>query len=598
MTLRASGVKGVVRITVPVVDQISYDLDTTVPCRFLKSIPHILLFRYNIYLSFLRWNGIGTSRFRFLIASILRFFQKYDDDDVQIYTPNNDTFNKTKNFNFFVKSLYSLSLSLTLTHSNFSHSLFKDFFWSFSDFLQKIVSFSSHSLSKWFTKAHPTTPFKSFSSEYSNSLCSHGSSPWSSSLQFWRSPSSFSRDTAFSPRYSPRSFFTCIFLNLRLFLPESSVLERWQRMWPHHPHLFVVIWLPIRINSWIERTKRVAFLRGINLGGGCKLPTLPSPQFLYDSKTSQLSLNVSFVGRPIPLDTLSSHLARIRAYGFTILRLLVTWEAVEPTRPGVYDLEFLKYFRQVVMECHRHSISVFVDPHQDVWSRFTGGSVRYVRARSARISIISLKQHTLSLSLSHRALQHGHLKQSVLTWLYSTRLRVLWHLKSFQRQRRQRCMVTRHIRRWYVSGQNTHPYHSIRTPTETQVWGTNYNRLATATMFTLFFAGDRFAPNFPRLKNKKKKMLTIQQYLQSHYIDAMKRTWCLSAKRENFNQITFLVLLREYHFQHSNYVYYSLIAQENTWIQTLEHRCGTRDSRSSECVRIWHTERAISGLGM
>ena len=84
-------------------------------------------------------------------------------------------------------------------------------------------------------------------------------------------------------------------------------------------------------------------------------------------------------------------------------------------------------------------------------------------------------------------------------------------------------MVTRHIRRWYVSGQNTHPYHSIRTPTETQVWGTNYNRLATATMFTLFFAGDRFAPNFPRLKNKKKKMLTIQQYLQSHYIDAMKR---------------------------------------------------------------------------
>ena len=59
--------------------------------------------------------------------------------------------------------------------------------------------------------------------------------------------------------------------------------------------------------------------------------------------------------------------------------------------------------------------------------------------------------------------------------------------------------------------------------TETQVWGTNYNRLATATMFTLFFAGDRFAPNFPRLKNKKKKKLTIQQYLQSHYIDTMKR---------------------------------------------------------------------------
>ena len=153
-------------------------------------------------------------------------------------------------------------------------------------------------------------------------------------------------------------------------------------------------------NRFVDRrTKRVAFLRGINLGGGCKLPTLPSPQFLYDSKTSKLSLNLSFVGRPIPLDTLSSHLARIRAYGFTILRLLVTWEAVEPTRPGVYDLEFLKYFRQVVMECHRHSISVFVDPHQDVWSRFTGGSVRCVRAH---VSVMKTKL-TYTLSLTGRS---------------------------------------------------------------------------------------------------------------------------------------------------------------------------------------------------
>ena len=110
-------------------------------------------------------------------------------------------------------------------------------------------------------------------------------------------------------------------------------------------------------------------------------------------------LNVSFVGRPIPLDTLSSHLARIRAYGFTILRLLVTWEAVEPTCPGVYDLEFLKYFRQVVMECHRHSISVFVDPHQDVWSRFTGGSVRRVRAH---VSVMKTKL-TYTLSLTGRS---------------------------------------------------------------------------------------------------------------------------------------------------------------------------------------------------
>ena len=47
------------------------------------------------------------------------------------------------------------------------------------------------------------------------------------------------------------------------------------------------------------------------------------------------------------------------------------------------------------------------------------------------------------------------------------------------------------------------------------VWGTNYQRLAAATMFTLFFAGDRYAPN------SFIDGVPVQEYLQSHYLGAM-----------------------------------------------------------------------------
>ena len=49
------------------------------------------------------------------------------------------------------------------------------------------------------------------------------------------------------------------------------------------------------------------------------------------------------------------------------------------------------------------------------------------------------------------------------------------------------------------------------------IWPTNYFKLACATMFTLFWAGKRFAPDL------NIKGMNIQEFLQTHYIRAMQR---------------------------------------------------------------------------
>ncbi len=201
---------------------------------------------------------------------------------------------------------------------------------------------------------------------------------------------------------------------------------------------------------------RTLILRGVNLGGSSKVPATPDgatyrSEGFYDHRT------VSFVGRPFPLAEADEHFARLRAWGLTFVRFLVTWEAIEHAGPGQYDRAYVDYVRAVLQKANEYGIQCFIDPHQDVWSRWTGGDGAPGWTLEA-VGFDLEKLHVTGAAISHQT--HGD-------------------------------------------------------PLPRMIWPTNYYKLAAATLFTLFFAGDTFAPNF-RIGG-----VTAQQYLQSHYINAI-----------------------------------------------------------------------------
>lgn len=201
---------------------------------------------------------------------------------------------------------------------------------------------------------------------------------------------------------------------------------------------------------------RTLILRGVNLGGSSKVPCRPNgATHLRDGFFDHR--NVSFVGRPFPLDEADEHFSRLRAWGLTFLRFLVTWEAIEHAGPGIYDEEYLDYVYQVVRKAGEHGINLFIDSHQDVWSRFSGGD----GAPGWTLEAVGLD----------------------MTRFADTGAAIV------------------------------HATHG--DPFPRMIWPTNGNKLAAATMFTLFFAGNDLAPR-TRIEGEP-----AQEYLQRHYIDAI-----------------------------------------------------------------------------
>ncbi|MBZ0280568.1 MAG: cellulase family glycosylhydrolase [Anaerolineae bacterium] len=211
--------------------------------------------------------------------------------------------------------------------------------------------------------------------------------------------------------------------------------------------------------TWFkDEHNRTRILRGANLSGSTKVPFSPDGA-TYRSDNFYDHRNVSFVGRPFPLDEADEHLSRLRAWGMTFLRFLITWEAIEHAGPGQYDEAYLDYVYQVVKKAADYGINVFIDPHQDVWSRWTGGDGAPGWTLEA-VGFDLTKLHKTGAAISHQT--HGD-------------------------------------------------------PFPRMIWPTNYSKLGAGTMFTLFFGGDDFAPHF------KIDGVPAQEYLQSHYLNAIKQ---------------------------------------------------------------------------
>ncbi len=143
--------------------------------------------------------------------------------------------------------------------------------------------------------------------------------------------------------------------------------------------------------NFVDSHGRTLLFRGVNFSGSTKAPA-GEPSYLLDGfwESAEAGGN-SFISRPLNLDDGSAdiHLARLRGWGFNILRYPLTWEALEHEGPyvvtilfstsptdgrlssGIYDYDFMDYTIRVLRKCKEYGFKAYMDPHQDVVSVYS-----------------------------------------------------------------------------------------------------------------------------------------------------------------------------------------------------------------------------------
>lgn len=128
-----------------------------------------------------------------------------------------------------------------------------------------------------------------------------------------------------------------------------------------------------KAGTWLRDAEgRYVILRGVNLGGRAKMaPYLP----IYPPGRADLDPRVF----QAELARASAALDRIPRMGFNVVRLLVTWKALEP-RPlpegAPLDAEARRYLgcvRAILDALHARGIWAFIDVHQDIAHEVFGG---------------------------------------------------------------------------------------------------------------------------------------------------------------------------------------------------------------------------------
>ncbi|RDL31796.1 (Trans)glycosidase [Venustampulla echinocandica] len=202
---------------------------------------------------------------------------------------------------------------------------------------------------------------------------------------------------------------------------------------------------------------REVTLRGINVAGDAKYPSHPhQPSHIADGFFE--GDDVKFHSRPFPREDAHIHFSRLKSWGYNTIRYVFTWEAIESAGPGIYDEEWIQHTIEILRSAREYGFYIFMDPHQDVWSRFSGGS------GAPMWTLYACGLNPQSFAATESALVH-----------------------------------------------NTYP-DPEKFPK--MIWSTNYQRLVCETIFTFFWAGRDFAPKCI-IDGQN-----IQDYLQNHFVNA------------------------------------------------------------------------------
>lgn len=229
-------------------------------------------------------------------------------------------------------------------------------------------------------------------------------------------------------------------------------------------HMSALDRLHIEDIRFVDSQGRKVILRGVNLGGDVKLPYPDGGTHIKTDFANHRE--VSFVNRPFPLSEAKEHFARLRHWGFNVLRLLTSWEAVAHAGPGQFDQQYIDYYTELCRLAGEYGFYVFVDFHQDVFSRMTGGD----GAPGWVLEAVGFDLDAISVCDAALVMQHAY------------------------------------------DFDDSTPVQSNNYPL--MAWSCNYHYPANGILWTLFFGGRDFAPHFV-IDGQN-----IQDYLQGHYFAA------------------------------------------------------------------------------
>jgi beta-glucosidase/6-phospho-beta-glucosidase/beta-galactosidase len=75
--------------------------------------------------------------------------------------------------------------------------------------------------------------------------------------------------------------------------------------------------------------------------------------------------NISFAGKPFPLEEAEGEFRRLKETGKNSFTLTIAWKAIEHEGQGIYDEAYLAYLRKILLTADKEGVSVIIEPQHD-----------------------------------------------------------------------------------------------------------------------------------------------------------------------------------------------------------------------------------------